>query len=212
MRQQAYVYQSPANAAALEVYFAGATAQALFSGAYTAAQLSNLTHYICKKLPGATSVTAPTSYFVSSWITNPYALGSLVFAKADANWAWTMHDDLYQAIGDSLYFAGDATHNLYPGTLHGAALTGLQAASDILGNIATLVAPAPPYVAPVFPAEVASFSAGYPVPMNDTDAIPLGAAIGDGACVSVSVAALTCRALCLFTVSPRVAGGGMKPA
>ena len=37
-----------------------------------------------------------------------------------------------QPIGDRVFFAGEATHRTYPGTVHGAYLSGLREATRVI--------------------------------------------------------------------------------
>jgi monoamine oxidase len=43
-----------------------------------------------------------------------------------------MFDTLAEPVGERLYFAGEHTNRLYRGTVHGAFLSGLEAAKEVL--------------------------------------------------------------------------------
>nr|WP_287045270.1 FAD-dependent oxidoreductase [Herpetosiphon sp.] len=43
-----------------------------------------------------------------------------------------MRDDLAQPIAGRLFFAGEATERTYPSTVHGAYLSGLRAADEVM--------------------------------------------------------------------------------
>lgn len=77
-----------------------------------------------KILPGA---SAPIQYLVSRWGTDVNSLGAYSYDKVGK------HHDLYERLRipvDNLFFAGEATSVSYPGSVHGAYATGLQAAED----------------------------------------------------------------------------------
>lgn len=77
------------------------------------------------------SVPAPTGFLRTSWSKDPFTLGSYSFnalgVTADTRTALTV------PVNDRLYFAGEATHPDYWGTVHGAYLSGLRAAQQIAG-------------------------------------------------------------------------------
>ena len=66
-------------------------------------------------------------YLVSRWGTDVNSLGAYSYDKVGK------HHDLYERLRipiDNLFFAGEATSVSYPGSVHGAYATGLQAAED----------------------------------------------------------------------------------
>ncbi|GAB4842842.1 Polyamine oxidase 2 [Ancistrocladus abbreviatus] len=70
---------------------------------------------------------APIQYLVSHWGTDVNSLGSYSYDKVG------QPHGLYERLRipiDNLFFAGEATSALYPGSVHGAYSTGLQAAED----------------------------------------------------------------------------------
>ncbi|GAB2233622.1 hypothetical protein Droror1_Dr00002848 [Drosera rotundifolia] len=77
-----------------------------------------------KILPDASS---PIQYLVSHWGSDINTLGSYTYDKVGKP------HDLYERLRipvDNIFFAGEATSTLYPGSVHGAYATGLQAAED----------------------------------------------------------------------------------
>ncbi|KAL9269730.1 Polyamine oxidase 2-like protein [Drosera capensis] len=77
-----------------------------------------------KILPDASS---PVQYLVSRWGSDINTLGSYTYDKVGKP------HDLYERLRipvDNIFFAGEATSMLYPGSVHGAYATGLQAAED----------------------------------------------------------------------------------
>lgn len=70
---------------------------------------------------------APIQYLVSHWGSDVNSLGSYSYDKVGKS------HDLYEKLRipvDNLFFAGEATSTYYPGSVHGAYSTGLQAAED----------------------------------------------------------------------------------
>ncbi len=76
-----------------------------------------------KKIP------RPVETVVARWSADPFALGARVHVRLGASDA--DYDVLAEPVGDRLFFAGEATSRRYPGTVHGAALSGLRAARRI---------------------------------------------------------------------------------
>lgn len=77
-----------------------------------------------KILPSASS---PIQHLVSHWGTDVNSLGAYSYDKVGKP------HDLYERLRvpvDNLFFAGEATSSSYPGSVHGAYSTGVQAAED----------------------------------------------------------------------------------
>ncbi len=77
------------------------------------------------------AVVEPDSYRVTRWAADPFARGSYSFPGVGA-----LRDDrktLAAPVQGRLYFAGEATHADYSGTVHGALLSGWREARRILG-------------------------------------------------------------------------------
>jgi monoamine oxidase len=70
------------------------------------------------------------AYHVTRWHTDPFSRGTYSFPKVGA--AVSDFDALATREGARLYFAGEATHNQYWGTVHGAYLSGQREAASIL--------------------------------------------------------------------------------
>jgi len=71
------------------------------------------------------------SWHITRWAADPYARGSYSFPGVDA-----LPDDrkkLAAPLQHKLYFAGEATHSDYSGTVHGALLSGWREARRICG-------------------------------------------------------------------------------
>ncbi len=76
------------------------------------------------------AIPQPVAYQITRWGADPFARGSYSFNALGATPA--MRDDLAQSVGGRLFFAGEATSRQYFGTVHGAYLSGLKAAQDLL--------------------------------------------------------------------------------
>lgn len=76
------------------------------------------------------SIPEPMGFQVTRWGQDPFALGSYSFNAVGST--PEMRDTLAESLEDRLFFAGEATNSAYFGTAHGALLSGLQAAKQIL--------------------------------------------------------------------------------
>lgn len=72
----------------------------------------------------------PVDHLITRWAADPFALGSYSFNPVGA--APDVRRTLAAAVEDKLYFAGEATEPDYFATTHGAYLSGLRAAREIL--------------------------------------------------------------------------------
>ena len=81
------------------------------------------------------AVPPPTSSLISRWGSDPLARGSFCYLPPQAP------PDLRRALAapaaERLRFAGDATHATYPGTVHGAWLSGIREARVLITAIAS---------------------------------------------------------------------------
>ncbi|MBV7339781.1 FAD-dependent oxidoreductase [Chloroflexi bacterium TSY] len=71
----------------------------------------------------------PEGWQISHWATDPFALCSYSFNAVDAS--IETRRILAESVGDRLFFAGEATSEEYPSTVHGAYLSGVRAALSI---------------------------------------------------------------------------------
>ncbi|MBL8079041.1 MAG: FAD-dependent oxidoreductase [Anaerolineales bacterium] len=75
-------------------------------------------------------IPEPVGFVITRWGKDPLALGSYShippFASGDDL------DALFAPVDDVLYFAGEATHREFPGTVHGAYMSGVAAAEEML--------------------------------------------------------------------------------
>lgn len=72
----------------------------------------------------------PEDFQITRWASDPFALGSYSFNSVGSH--PRMRGQLAQPLKGRLYFAGEATDRDYFGTAHGAYLSGLRAAEEIL--------------------------------------------------------------------------------
>lgn len=75
------------------------------------------------------TVPKPKGVVVTSWGTDPFTLGA--YSSVAPGGSPKDFDTLAEPVGDRLFFAGEATSRNYPGTVHGAYLSGLREAKRI---------------------------------------------------------------------------------
>ncbi len=83
---------------------------------------------VLRRIFGA-AVPDPIGYRITRWAADPFALGSYSFHAVGSTPAH--RTALAASAANRLFFAGEATHRQYYGTVHGAYLSGLQAASRV---------------------------------------------------------------------------------
>lgn len=95
---------------------------------WTDAQIINSAMTTLRLIYGA-KIPNPVGYQITRWGSDPFTLGSYSYLPVGST--PKMRDDLAANINQTIFFAGEATNRLYPGTVHGAYLSGLKAAQDI---------------------------------------------------------------------------------
>lgn len=75
------------------------------------------------------SVPDPEAVLQTRWSSDPYSYGSYSFISVGAKTDY--YDTLARPIDDRVFFAGEATHRTYPGTVHGAYLSGIREANRV---------------------------------------------------------------------------------
>jgi monoamine oxidase len=73
--------------------------------------------------------TRPTTVVTSKWYADPFTLGSYSYVPPGAS--LDMYDTIAEPYGH-IHFAGEHTNSSYPSTTHGAYLSGIRAAKEIL--------------------------------------------------------------------------------
>ncbi|GIK75480.1 MAG: amine oxidase [Chloroflexota bacterium] len=104
----------------------GAALEALNDAEITAAAMATMRTIYGDAIP------APEAVHVTRWLSDPFARGAYSSLAVGAT-----PDDratLAAPVAGRLFFAGEATHRNYPSTVHGAYLSGLEAASSIAQN------------------------------------------------------------------------------
>ncbi|SPN96946.1 related to VPS33 - vacuolar sorting protein [Cephalotrichum gorgonifer] len=87
------------------------------------------------------SVPLPIEATVTRWLKDRFSRGS--YSSSGPTMQPTDYDTMAKTVGN-LYFAGEHTIGTHPATVHGAYLSGLRAASEILGSlIGEIEVPAP---------------------------------------------------------------------
>ena len=77
-----------------------------------------------------TSVPEPESWAISRWHSDPFAVGSYPYIPVGSTSDY--YNSMARPIENRLFWAGDATHENHSGTVHGAYISGLRAAGEIL--------------------------------------------------------------------------------
>ncbi len=98
-----------------------------------------------RKMFSGKSVPYPSEVIVTRWGKDSFARGSYSFVGAQAR------PDDYDAMAapvGNLYFAGEATCGTHPATVHGAYLSGLRAASDVIDSLLGPIIPTSPLMPP----------------------------------------------------------------
>ena len=73
----------------------------------------------------------PIGAQVTRWASDPHAYGSYSFWAEGA--PASCRRDLAAAVDDVIHFAGEATHERFASTVHGAFESGIRAAEEIVG-------------------------------------------------------------------------------
>jgi len=74
---------------------------------------------------------APLDYQITRWASDPFALGSYSYNLVGASPG--VRKIFAAPIDKKLFFAGEAAETHYFGTAHGAYLSGLRVAEEVLG-------------------------------------------------------------------------------
>lgn len=74
-------------------------------------------------------VPPPRDARITRWRSDPWSHGSYSYVPAGSSFA--EHAALGEPVGDKVFFAGEATNDDYPATVHGAFLSGVRAARQI---------------------------------------------------------------------------------
>jgi lysine-specific histone demethylase 1 len=82
------------------------------------------------RIHGKELLPRPLQSIVTRWSKDPFARGSYSYVGPDAT--GDDYDLLGESIDQKLFFAGEATCRTHPATVHGAYMSGLRAATEVL--------------------------------------------------------------------------------
>ena len=74
-------------------------------------------------------IPPPRDALITRWGSDPWTRGSYSYVPAGSS--FQRYAELGEPVGDTLFFAGEATHVDHPSTVHGAFLSGVRAARQI---------------------------------------------------------------------------------
>lgn len=79
------------------------------------------------------SIPEPEAMIQTRWSSDPYSYGSYSFVPVGGTTEY--YDTLSRPIDQRVFFAGEATHRTYPGTVHGAYLSGIREANQVAKSL-----------------------------------------------------------------------------
>jgi monoamine oxidase len=93
-------------------------------------QIVNSAMNTLKKIYGP-NIPNPIKYAITRWNSDPHTLGSYSYSAVGSSQPSNRKQISYPLL-NRVFFAGEATSSLYPATVHGAYLSGLDTANSIL--------------------------------------------------------------------------------
>lgn len=75
-------------------------------------------------------IPEPTGYLVARWNQDPYSLGSYSYVPVGSK--QSLRRQIGMPVENRIFFAGEATSQYFPSTVHGAFLSGVRAAYEIM--------------------------------------------------------------------------------
>jgi len=93
-------------------------------------QIINSAMTVLKKIYGP-NIPNPIKYAVTRWNSDPHTLGSYSYSGLGSKQP-SDRNELMSPILNRVFFAGEASSSLYPATVHGAYLSGLDVANRII--------------------------------------------------------------------------------
>jgi len=76
------------------------------------------------------NIESPKNIFKTKWHTNPLSLGA--YPHIEPGHYLSDCDEIAKSFENKIFFAGDATHSKYLGTAHGAYISGIRVADEII--------------------------------------------------------------------------------
>jgi len=95
------------------------------------AEIIELAMHTLKSIYG-NGIPSPINQIITRWGKDPFSLGS--YSSINKNASPAHYESLATSVDSQLYFAGEATHRNHPSTVHGAYLSGLRAAKEIINS------------------------------------------------------------------------------
>ena len=83
------------------------------------------------------SVPPPKDALVTRWRSDPWSYGSYSYVPVGSSFA--QYAELAAPIDGRVFLAGEATHEEYPATVHGAFLSGVRAARRIAASVGATI-------------------------------------------------------------------------
>lgn len=117
---------------------------------------------------GQSRVPAPLEVIVTRWRRDPFTRGTYSYVGPETRPG--DYDLMAKSVGN-LHFAGEATCGTHPATVHGAFLSGLRAAADVMDSMAGVIKLPSPLVGP--PPIKAETMASLAPPQPSTLYVPL---------------------------------------
>jgi polyamine oxidase len=121
-----YTLDRVVNAPILFGFTAGSMARRFES--FDEAEIVGRTMKTFRRIYGR-SVPEPEAVLRTKWSSDPFSYGSYSFMSVGAE--VEDYDVLAEPINNRIFFAGEATNRQYPGTVHGAYLSGVREAENI---------------------------------------------------------------------------------
>ncbi len=78
-------------------------------------------------------VPEPKETLLTRWGSDPFARGSFTFEKVGVN--ENFYDELSRAVHSRIFFCGEHTNAAQPGSVHGAASSGVRAAKEVIESL-----------------------------------------------------------------------------
>lgn len=107
-------------------------------------------------------IPAPLEVIVTRWKRDPFTRGTYSYVGPRTRPG--DYDYLAQSVGNNLHFAGEATCGSHPATVHGAFLSGLRVASEVMEAMAGPISLPMPLVGPAPVKQETGMPMRYPMP------------------------------------------------
>lgn len=85
-----------------------------------------------RQIFGRENVPLPKEYYIVRWLKDPFSYGSYSYVARKTQTG--DYDVMAKPVG-RVFFAGEATCGTHPATVHGAYISGLRAAGEVLENM-----------------------------------------------------------------------------